>query len=72
MRCCCHSPTQRFLSVLGELEQNQHPGVGLSRYYRVVELAMESNSEDVVETALGQLHKLVGEFLVCFLRCLSL
>lgn len=45
----------------GELERNQHPGAGLSRYYRVVELAMESNSDDVVETALGQLHKLVGE-----------
>lgn len=50
-----------FVGSLGELERNQHPGAGLSRYYRVVELAMESNSEDVVETALGQLHKLVGE-----------
>lgn len=59
MRYHCHSPSHRFVG-LGELERNQHPAVGLSRYYRVVELAMESNSEDVVETALGQLHKLVG------------
>lgn len=50
-----------FSGIEGELERNQHPGAGLSRYYRVVELAMESNSEDVVEAALGQLHKLVGE-----------
>lgn len=50
-----------FPARKGELEQNQHPGVGMARYYRVVELAMESKSEDVVEAALGQLHKLIGE-----------
>ncbi|CAM9340367.1 unnamed protein product [Ectocarpus sp. 13 AM-2016] len=45
----------------GELEQNQYPGVGMARYYRVVEL---SKSEDVVEAALGQLHKLIAGGLV--------
>ena len=49
-------------SVTDELERNQYPGAGLGRYYRVVELALESGSEDMVEVTLGQLHKLLGEF----------
>ncbi|CAM9469425.1 unnamed protein product, partial [Scytosiphon promiscuus] len=43
-----------------ELQRNKHPGAGLGRYYRVLEVAMESKSEDVVEAALGQLHKLIA------------
>lgn len=63
--CLFPSILVRYLVLLllffaAELEQRQHPGAGLARYYRVVELAMESKSEEVVEAALGQLHKLIG------------
>lgn len=43
-----------------ELERDVHPGAGLARYYRVVELALDTPSEDVVEATLPQLQKLIG------------
>lgn len=47
--------------LTGELERNAHPGAGLKRYYRVMELALECRTEEVVEVALAQLQKLIGE-----------
>lgn len=46
--------------VTAELRRGVHPGAGLSRYYRVIQLALESRSEELVEATLPQLQKLIG------------
>ncbi|CAM9972777.1 unnamed protein product [Sphacelaria rigidula] len=46
--------------AIHELERGQHAGAGLARYYRVVDLALKSSSEDLVEATLPQLQKLIG------------
>lgn len=50
-----------MLCRTGELERDSSPGAGLKRYYRVLELALESRVEEVVEVSLAQLQKLIGE-----------
>lgn len=45
-----------------ELERDLYPGQGLKRHYRVMELALECRTDEVLEVALVQLQKLIGEW----------